>query len=137
MYSQTAKSRDVNDIGNSYVEIDLTKQHVWVYNDGEMVAESDCVSGNMSLNYGTPAGVYQITYKERNATLIGQGYNSKVSYWMPFNGNIGMHDATWRNSFGGTIYKSNGSHGCINLPLNNAKVIFENISAGIPVILYY
>lgn len=138
MYSQTAKSRDVNDIGNSYVEIDLTKQHVWVYNDGEMVAESDCVSGNMSLNYGTPAGVYQITYKERNATLIGQGYNSKVSYWMPFNGNIGLHDADWRyGQFGGNIYLTNGSHGCINLPPENAAIIFEKVEKAMPVVCYY
>ena len=138
MYSQTAKSRDVNDIGNSYVEIDLTKQHVWVYNDGVMVADSDCVSGNMSLNYGTPAGVYQITYKERNATLIGQGYNSQVSYWMPFNGNVGLHDAEWRyGQFGGNIYLTNGSHGCVNLPPENAAIIFEKVEKAMPVVCYY
>ena len=138
IYSQTAKSRDVNDIGNSYVEIDLTKQHVWVYNDGVMVAESDCVSGNMSLNYGTPAGVYQITYKERNATLIGQGYNSQVSYWMPFNGNIGLHDASWRyGQFGGNIYLTNGSHGCVNLPPENAAIIFDKVEKAMPVVCYY
>lgn len=138
IYSQTAKSRDVNDIGNSYVEIDLTKQHVWVYNNGVMVADSDCVSGNMSLNYGTPAGVYQITYKERNATLIGQGYNSQVSYWMPFNGNIGLHDASWRyGQFGGNIYLTNGSHGCVNLPPENAAIIFDKVEKAMPVVCYY
>ncbi|MCI7443044.1 MAG: L,D-transpeptidase/peptidoglycan binding protein [Clostridium sp.] len=138
IYSQTAKSRDVNDIGNSYVEIDLTKQHVWVYNDGVMVADSDCVSGNMSLNYGTPAGVYQITYKERNATLIGQGYNSQVSYWMPFNGNVGLHDAEWRyGQFGGNIYLTNGSHGCVNLPPEKAAIIFEKVEKAMPVVCYY
>ncbi|MFQ9544519.1 MAG: peptidoglycan binding domain-containing protein [Clostridium sp.] len=138
IYSQTAKSRDVNDIGNSYIEIDLTKQHVWVYNDGNMVADSDCVSGNMSLNYGTPAGVYQITYKERNATLVGEGYSSPVNYWMPFNGNIGLHDASWRNGqFGGSIYLTNGSHGCVNLPPEKAAMIFDKIEKAMPVVCYY
>ncbi|MDY4077261.1 MAG: peptidoglycan binding domain-containing protein [Clostridium sp.] len=138
IYSQTAKSRDINDIGNSYVEIDLTKQHVWVYNDGVMVAESDCVSGNMSLNHGTPAGVYQITYKERNATLIGEGYSSPVDYWMPFNGNIGLHDASWRyGQFGGNIYLTNGSHGCVNLPPENAAIIFDKVEKAMPVVCYY
>lgn len=138
IYSQTAKSRDTNDIGNSYIEIDLTKQHVWVYNDGNMVADSDCVSGNMCLNYGTPAGVYQITYKERNATLVGEGYSSPVDYWMPFNGNIGLHDASWRNGqFGGNIYLTNGSHGCVNLPPEKAAIIFDKIEKAMPVVCYY
>ena len=138
IYSQTAKSRSTNDIGNSYIEVDLTKQHVWVYNDGNMVADSDCVSGNMSLNYGTPAGIYQITYKERNATLVGEGYSSPVDYWMPFNGNIGLHDASWRNGqFGGNIYMTSGSHGCINLPPEKAAIIFEKIEKAMPVVCYY
>lgn len=138
VYSQTAKSHNTNDIGNSYIEIDLTKQHVWVYNNGAMVAESDCVSGDMSLNHRTPEGVYQITYKEKNATLSGEGYSTPVAYWMPFNGNIGLHDAKWRNGqFGGNIYQTNGSHGCINLPPEKAALIFEKIEKAMPVVCYY
>lgn len=56
---------------------------------------------------------------------------------MPFNGNIGLHDATWRSTFGGTIYKTSGSHGCVNLPPAVAKTIFENIAAGVPVLCYH
>ena len=82
--------------------------------------ESDFVSGNLSKGWGTPAGTYPLTYKQRNAVLKGEGYRTPVDYWMPFNGGIGMHDATWRSSFGGTIYKTGGSHGCINLPHRNA-----------------
>ncbi|MEG0215435.1 MAG: L,D-transpeptidase, partial [Hungatella sp.] len=78
-----------------------------------------------------------LTYKERNATLKGENYATPVSYWMPFNGNIGMHDAGWRSSFGGSIYKTGGSHGCVNLPPAAAKTIFENIEKGIPVLCYY
>ena len=56
---------------------------------------------------------------------------------MPFNGGIGLHDANWRKTFGGTIYKTNGSHGCVNLPPAVAKTIYENISAGDPVLCYH
>lgn len=137
VYSQTAASHDGNDYGNTYAEINLTAQHMFFYKEGKLVVESDFVSGNESRGWSTPAGVYPLTYKQRNATLKGANYSTPVSYWMPFNGGIGMHDAKWRSSFGGTIYKTNGSHGCINLPPAVAKTIFENISAGTPVLCYH
>ncbi len=137
VYSQTAASRDGNDYGDTYVEINLTAQHLFFYKDGKLLVEADFVSGNASRGWDTPAGAYPLTYKERNATLRGENYATPVSYWMPFNGNIGMHDASWRGSFGGTIYKTNGSHGCVNLPPSAAKTIYENISAGMPVLCYH
>ena len=135
-YSQKAASHGANDYGNTYVEINLTAQHLFFYKDGKLLVESDFVSGNASKGWTTPPGAFPITYKERNATLDGEGYSTPVSYWMPFNGGIGMHDASWRSSFGGTIYKTNGSHGCINLPPAVAKTIYENISQGDPVLCY-
>lgn len=137
VYSQTAASHDGNDYGNTYAEINLTAQHMFFYKEGKLVVESDFVSGNESRGWSTPAGVYPLTYKQRNATLKGENYSTPVSYWMPFNGGIGMHDAYWRSSFGGKIYKTNGSHGCINLPPAVAKTIYENISAGMPVLCYH
>lgn len=136
-YSQKAASHDGNDYGDTYVEINLTAQHLFFYKNGKLLVESDFVSGNESRGWATPSGAYPLTYKERNATLKGEGYATPVSYWMPFNGGIGMHDASWRGSFGGTIYKTNGSHGCINLPPAVAKTIYENISAGMPVLCYH
>ncbi|MCD8221990.1 MAG: L,D-transpeptidase family protein [Clostridiales bacterium] len=137
VYLQRAASHEGKDYGDTYVEINLTAQHLYYYKDGELLVESDFVSGNESRGNGTPDGAYPITYKQRNAVLRGQGYASPVSYWMPFNRNIGMHDADWRNSFGGTIYKTNGSHGCINLPPAVAKTIYENIEAGTAVLCYH
>ena len=137
VYSQTAAVHDENDYGNTYVEINLTAQHLFFYKEGKLVVESDFVSGNESRGWSTPAGAYPLTYKQRNATLKGQNYATPVSYWMPFNGGIGMHDAYWRSSFGGKIYKTNGSHGCINLPPAVAKTVYENISAGMPVLCYH
>ena len=137
VYSQKAASHDGNDYGNTYVEINLTAQHLFFYKEGKLVTESDFVSGNESRGWSTPAGAYPLTYKQRNATLKGQNYATPVSYWMPFNGGIGMHDAYWRSSFGGKIYKTNGSHGCINLPPAVAKTVYENISAGMQVLCYH
>lgn len=136
VYSQKAASRGANDYGDTYVEINLTAQHLFFYKNGALVVESDFVSGNLSKGWGTPAGSYPLTYKQRNAVLKGENYRTPVDYWMPFNGGIGMHDAKWRSSFGGTIYKTGGSHGCINLPHSVAKKIYENISAGMPVLCY-
>lgn len=136
VYLYTGYNRGGDDIGNSYVEIDLTNQHLYLFIDGELILESDFVSGNISRGYGTPTGIYGITYKERNATLKGENYATPVSYWMPFNGNIGMHDAGWRNKFGGKIYKTNGSHGCINLPKQNAEIIYGYLEKNFPVICY-
>lgn len=136
-YYQTAASYGARDYGDTYVEINLTAQHLLLYIEGEMVLESDFVSGSAARGYDTPAGIYGITYKQRNATLSGQGYRTPVSYWMPFNNNIGMHDASWRSSFGGNIYKTNGSHGCINLPYSVAEEIYGYVEKGTPVICYY
>ncbi len=136
VYKQTAASHGENDYGDTYVEINLTAQHLHFYKDGQLVVESDFVSGNAARGYDTPSGAYPLTYKQRNAVLKGATYRTPVSYWMPFNRNIGMHDANWRGSFGGSIYKTNGSHGCINLPVGVAKTIFENIETGMPVLCY-
>ena len=135
-YIQTAVSHGINDIGNTYVEINLTKQHLWFYKNGALIAQGDIVTGNSSANHTTPGGIYKLKYKQRNTVLRGSDYAAPVSFWMPFNGGIGIHDANWRSVFGGKIYKTDGSHGCINSPYYLAKAIFDNIEAGIPVICY-
>ena len=136
-YKQTALSHDNNDIGNTYAEINMTKQHLWFYKNGSLVVEGDVVTGNVSNNCSTPTGIYKLKYKEKDATLKGEGYSTKVNFWMPFNGGIGIHDASWRYEFGGNIYRTNGSHGCVNAPFNLANKIFDNVDGGSPVICYY
>ena len=135
-YVQTAASHNVNDIGNTYVEINITKQHLWFYKKGKLVVQGDVVTGNVSINDGTPTGVYKLKYKEKNAILKGEDYSVPVSEFMPFNGGIGIHPATWRNKFGGSIYLTNGSHGCINSPPSLAKKIYDNIDVNTPIICY-
>ncbi len=125
-----------NDWGDSYVEVDLDAQHVYVYRDGQLVEDSDCVSGCVNKKRVTPVGTYSITYKETDTYLTGDNYSSHVDYWMPFNGNVGLHDASWRSSFGGDIYVTNGSHGCVNLPTKKAASIYDIIQKGEAVLVY-
>ena len=135
-YTYTGYCRDTNDIGNTYVEISLDQQHMWFYKDGQLIVETDVVTGCHNKGWDTKTGVYAIMYKERDATLVGEGYNSAVSYWMPFYANVGIHDASWRSSFGGSIYLNNGSHGCVNTPTENAATIYNNVEKGVPVVVY-
>jgi hypothetical protein len=136
IFIQTALSRGKNDIGNTYIEINLTRQHLWFYKNGKLITHGPVVTGNPSRGNATETGVYFLNYKQTGSTLIGPDYEADVTYWMPFNGNIGIHDASWRYHFGGIIYKSNGTHGCVNVPLNLAKGIYNNIKEGTPVICY-
>lgn len=136
VYYAVAATRGSSDIGDSYVEIDLTNQHVYVYKDGLLALETDCVSGRPTNGNWTPTGTYAITYKTRDAVLRGENYETPVKYWMPFNGNVGMHDASWRGSFGEEIYVRNGSHGCVNLPPAAAKQIYDLVEQGEAVVVY-
>lgn len=136
IYAQTAAVHAKNDWGTTYVEVSLTDQYLWLYKDGHCILKSYFVSGNPTRGHATPKGIYGLTYKTRDATLSGEGYDSKVKYWMPFNRNVGLHDAPWRKTFGGQIYRNNGSHGCINLPPANAAKIYENVDKNTPVIVY-
>jgi lipoprotein-anchoring transpeptidase ErfK/SrfK len=124
------------DIGNTYVEIDLTKQKIWFYKNGSLVVHGNIVSGNVRGNTQTRKGIFRLKLKQRNRILSGDDYAVHVDYWMPFDGGIGIHDASWRSSFGGTIYKTNGSHGCVNSPYNVAQTIYNNIEVGTPVIVH-
>lgn len=135
-YTQKALFRGENEIGNTYLEINITKQHVWFYMDGKLIADGPVVTGNPNRGWSTVIGTYMLNYKQKGAILSGPGYKTGVAYWMPFYGNIGIHDATWRYSFGGEIYKRKGTHGCINAPFGLAKVIFESIEVGTPIICY-
>ena len=128
--------------GNTFLEIDIGLQMVYYYENGNLVWESPTVTGTLTADRATPDGVFFLKGKETNRVLRGKMVNGKpeyeapVSYWMPFNGNIGLHDATWRSKFGGNIYVRNGSHGCINLPKNKAGELYARIQKGCPVVVH-
>ena len=126
------------DLGGTYVEVDLDKQHLYLYVNGKKKAEGDICSGSVADGCATPAGLYTIKTKDYDRYLVGEGYKDWVHYFMPFNGGIGLHDSTWREAdeYGGDVYLESGSHGCINMPLELVKTVDEYIDVGDYVILY-
>ncbi len=135
-FSCTAARWGKSDIGDTYIEVCLTDQKVYLIEEGKVTYECDCVTGCVAKGNSTPEGIYGVTYKQKDAVLRGQGYASPVKYWMPFNRGIGLHDASWRGKFGGTIYKYSGSHGCVNLPKDAAALFYEKVYRDFPIIVY-
>lgn len=120
------------DLGGNYVEVNLTKQCLWVYNNYECVMYTPIVTGSLGSGWGTPNGAFDVVYKDIGAQLMGLD----VTYWMPFHGNYGLHDAPWRRVYDEDEYLFNGSHGCVNIPPANARAVFHNVSWDTPVIVY-
>ena len=126
-----------DDIGDTYIEIDLTRQHLWFYKDGELVTDTDVVTGSVATNQETEEGAYIVWSRETDRYLKGPGYNVHVDFWLPINwAGIGLHDTDYRNDYGGTIYQNDGSNGCINMPYEHAKAIYENVKNNTPVLIY-
>ena len=143
VWKKKAASHQGFDYGAYYAEVDLSAQTVYLMDHGKCIFTTPCVSGRMTAGRMTPGGIYQINYKQLHRVLTGYkpdgsiDYQSPVTYWMPFNRGIGFHDATWRGSFGGSLYVYGGSHGCVNLPYSKAKAMYDLVYVGMPVILYY
>ncbi|WP_158024443.1 L,D-transpeptidase family protein [Hornefia porci] len=136
-----SSSSVTDDIGDFYVEVSISKQHVWCVKDGKTVVSADVVTGNVKEGNGTPEGVFSLMYKQSPSTLEGRNndgssYKTPVKYWMPFYAGCGFHDAKWRDSFGGSIYLRNGSHGCVNMPPAKAARLYSYVEAGMPVIVH-
>ncbi len=131
----------MDDLCGTYIEVSIGKQHLWFYKDYTLMIESDFVSGQINNSETeTQYGCYPLAYMASPATLKGENsdgaWETEVDYWMAFNGGQGLHDAPWRSTFGGQIYKTDGSHGCVNLPTDVAGFIYENVTPGIAVIVY-
>ena len=140
VYSSIGMQRNgTDDLAGSYIEVSLDAQHLWLYKDGTLVTETDIVSGAPTAERETYRGAWPIAYKASPFTLSSDeyGYAVKVKYWMPFVYGQGLHDASWQSSFGGNRYKTgSGSHGCINLPEDQAALIYNTIDGGYPIIIY-
>ena len=131
----------ISDMLANRVEIDKSRQQVWVYKDGILKVDTPCVTGNERDGHGTPTGLFFLLNKNRDVNLeglnnVGSKYSSHVEYWMRFYKGVGMHDAPWRSKFGGNIYLTGGSHGCVNLPSKKAEQIYDIIDDTMPIIVY-
>ena len=120
--------------GNTYIEVDLKNQHMWYYKDGQLVLETAIISGKPATP--TPTGVFYVWNKEEDATLTGEDYASPVDYWMPIDWTgVGIHDSDWKTEYGGDLWKTRGSHGCINTPPGVMKELYSKAEVGTPVIV--
>lgn len=137
IYSQRAWGTGENDIGDTYIEVDLTNQKLYYYEGGAQILSADVVTGNVSKGNGTPAKACYVYFMQKNRVLRGEDYATPVDYWMAVYGNIGIHDAKWRGKFGGKIYRTNGSHGCINTPYKEVSKLYGRVKIGTPVMIYY
>lgn len=136
-YDYTSYLQDRYGVGNTVLEISIENQYMWYYLDGELLVETPVVTGCVSDWDITRTGVFQIYWKTTDTYLVGPTWNDHVDYWMPFDGQIGLHDSSWRDEYGGDIYLENGSHGCVNTPLEAIATIYENSWIGVPVIVYW
>ncbi|MBQ8965549.1 L,D-transpeptidase family protein [Ruminococcus sp.] len=144
-YTGVESARSENDdIGKTYIEVDLTNQQMWYYKDGKEEYTCYIVSGQTtSAARTTLEGVYKLWSKETNKRMKdsnadGDEWDTTCNYWNNVSlCGIGMHDSTWRGAFGGTIYQWNGSHGCINMPYDGAKYVYDNVELGTPVVMFY
>ncbi len=138
VYAYAGVGREGRDDMSTYVEVSISAQHVWFYKNYQLQIESDVVTGCVAKGTPTHTGIFPIAYKESPATLIpsNETNGTPVQYWMPFYDGQGLHDASWRSAFGGQIYITNGSHGCVNMPRYAAETIFNNADTGTPVIVY-
>ncbi len=136
-YKKECMVRGKNDIGDTYIEVDMTEQKMYYYVDGECKIETEVVTGNTGRRMGTPEGVNFVYNKQKNRILRGADYATFVKYWVPVKGAIGIHDASWRSEFGGEIYKKNGSHGCINTPTDKMTELYDMVEIGTPVVMFY
>lgn len=136
-YTTYGFSRKTDDIGNTYVEIDLTTQYMWYYVDGNILVETPIVSGLPTTERETPTGIFKLLSRETKRYLTGEDYKLWVEYWLPITwAGVGIHDAYWQTTFGGDRYLTHGSHGCLNTPFDKVKIIFDNIKVGTPVLVY-
>ena len=142
-WSNGSERRDGNDVGGSYVEVDVSRQTAFLFENYEKTLETPCVTGCAADGHDTTKGIFSIQNKVSPTTLRGYNpdgslkYASDVTYWMPFHDGEGLHDAdNWRSEYGGDIYLYDGSHGCVNLPLEAARTIYERTWVGFPVVVH-
>lgn len=136
-YEREAFCYGRDDIGDTYIEVDMTQQKMYYYENGVLRLETDVVTGNMRRRMGTPEGVNFVYNKQKDRVLRGPGYASPVKFWVPVKGGIGIHDAGWRKEFGGEIYQTAGSHGCINTPRDKMEELYDMVQIGTPVVMFY
>ncbi|MHC9532983.1 L,D-transpeptidase family protein [Dellaglioa sp. L3N] len=129
-------------IGDTYAEVSIAQQRVWIHKNGKVVLTTDVVTGKHNTGEDTTKGVWYIMYKETPSILKGSevgksNYSVKVNNWAQFtNSGIGFHDASWRTNWSKTAYLADGSGGCVNTKPSDMLTLFANVSQNEPVVVY-
>lgn len=129
-------------IGDTYAEVSIKEQRIWLYREGKLVLTSHVVTGKHSTGQDTLKGVWYILYKRTPYTLTGStagnpNYEIDVDYWAPFtNSGQGFHDASWRSNWRSNAYLTAGSGGCVNVPPHVMRAVYNNLSTYQPVVIY-
>lgn len=141
-FSSGGNGNSADEIGGTYVEIDLTYQMMYLYVNGEMVLGTDIVSGQLGAE--TVPGANAVNEMLTDTKLRGYNqfreteYATPVSYWIRFDNQAqGIHDASWQGSYGGDVWTYAGSLGCINTPYWAVETIYNSVSYGTPVLVFY
>lgn len=145
-YVQRGISHEGNDWGSTYIEVDISSQYMWYVVDGTVVLETAVATGDPLEGLDTPTGVYTILLMQAPSVLVGNimpdtgepEYRTPVRNWMQITwGGVGFHDADWQPTFGGSWYMGNGSHGCINMPVDMARTLYSMVGVGTPAVIHY
>lgn len=129
------KNESNNDFGNSYIEVSLDEQTLWLYIDGNVILETPIVTG---ANGETPRGAYMVIEKKRDSEPIGDGEmgEGNSEYILYFDEGYAIHDTQLRVEYGKDFYKTEGTKGCINVPEVASQRLYENTDVCFPVIIY-
>ncbi|MEA5502274.1 L,D-transpeptidase [Halotia wernerae UHCC 0503] len=111
------------------IEIDLSEQRLRAWEGKKLVYSFRISTGKRSTP--TPTGKFLINSKYRTNRMRGRGYNiPDVPYAMYFHRGYAIHGAYWHNRFGIPV-----SHGCVNLPVKQARKLYNWSSVGTLVVV--
>ena len=123
-----------------YVDVSISNQMLYYYENDVLVLSSPVVTGDQDdPDYYTPTGTFKVRKKDVDCVLRGEDYVENVDYWIGFDstGTIyGLHDASWRSEFGGDIYLTDPSHGCVNMPTDKIAELYKRIPMGAEIYIH-
>ena len=120
------------------MKVSLRKQHLWLCARARVAFSTAITSGMAGPYTSTPTGHYAIQGVTRDTTLtLVSGATYRVRYWIPFDGPLfGFHDASWQTfPYGSARYRTDGSHGCVHLPLEAMAFLARWAQVGTPVVI--
>jgi lipoprotein-anchoring transpeptidase ErfK/SrfK len=115
------------------VKVSIRAQHAWLCARTRTVFDTAITSGMVGRDTSTPTGSYRIQPPSRNTVLtLNTGAQYPVKYWVPFDAPLfGFHDSSWQKfPYGSPKYRSQGSHGCIHMPLRGMKFLYRWAEVG-------